>query len=303
MKALPLALAVVLAFVTLTRACDLLEYRGAHFIDLEMSRWADKEQTAEVEVGLGEWLHQFPDDSIRLRIDDDRSATSTAALRDGDRSVRIPLTITADALREPFSIIASRVGLPQRLFVLRADYPGDRAFAAAAHTLASSAGWQVSEVDVDGDVPTLSTRPGDWILVGKDVARLHLTELLRVPGRKVFLLPPYPQALTRAHPDLWFLAAWDPRVEYFPERPVSSCRANARSPLDHGLWPLDATVLHTLAAMDALVGPEPRPEPPAPIPLTLIGPAADGRSVQAYRSGAVLPRCPEAPELPIRIGP
>lgn len=302
-KLVPLVLAALLALLTLVRAGDLLEYRGAHFIDLEVSRWADKEKTEALEAGLGEWLHQFPDDGLRVRFDDDRAATDTATLRAGDRSVKVPLALGAEDLREPFTVIASRVGLPRRLHVLRTDYPGDRALAAAVHELARKAGWQVSEIAVVGDaLPPLSSGPGDWIVVAKDVARAHLAALLRIPGRKIFELPPYRQALATAHPDLWFLTPWDPRVEYFPERPVSSCRASARSPLDRELWPLDATALHALAAMDVLLGPEPRPDRPAPIPLTLIGPSADLRSVQAYRSGRSLPACPAFPDRPVRVG-
>jgi hypothetical protein len=179
------------------------------------------------------------------------------------------------------------------VFIVATDRPVDRRLVATLHQVLSAHGIRepvavAAARRQDQGAPAVASRSGDWVVVTTEAGREHLGSLLRVPGRKVFLLPPFREALRRGHPDLWFIAPWNPDLEYFPGREISSCAAARRLASDTQFWPVTGLPLWTLAALSEVS----EGGSLQPVPLTLVGPerAAPG-AVREYRAGPELPRC------------
>ena len=166
-RILPFALGAAAAMLLFGHARALLDYRGSVSLDLQMDRWADREITMEIERGLGTWLHQLPDDALKIHFADDPGATREAKMSLGSKSVAVPLAVTPEMLRPAVSTLTSRVGLPRRVHVISMDVPSDRVFVDSVRILAQEYGWDLNEIRVERSSPMPPSRNGDWLFIAK----------------------------------------------------------------------------------------------------------------------------------------
>ncbi len=297
-RQLVIATALVLATSVALRAGDLVELWQPETLRIELSRWDDPEFSAAIEEGVGHWLAQNAQEGLKIDLVDRSSHVGRAEIALAGRRGRLFHAPTIEQLRPVFAELARRLRRPERLVIVATELTRDRSLVANIRELATEMGWTnvvvVSAETAEQPSPTVPSARGDWVLVATEAAREHLRTLLRVPGRKIFFLAPYPEALKASHPELWFVAPWNPALEYFPGRKISSCQAftRMRRPAEH--WPLSGLPLSTMSALDVLTTDS---GPAAPLPLTLVGPPARGRGPPVQvRSGPRLPPCPRRPQ-------
>jgi hypothetical protein len=284
---------MVLAATVVVRAGGLIELVGGRTLHVELSRWEDRELGDDVERAIGYWLAQRPQPDLRIEYVDRPELVGKAQLSLGGRKAELSQSPVREQLQAPLATLLERLGVPPRVFLVATDRSVDRRFVVTVSELLRGLGVErVVEVRAarrqDQGSPMVASGPRDWVLVAAEAGREHLGPLLRARGRKIFMLPPFEGALRRGHPDLWFIAPWNPDLEYFPGRDISSCAAARRLAVGGPFWPVTGLPLWTLAALSEVA----EGGQLMPVPLTLVGPAnAAPGPVREYRVGPELPRC------------